>query len=82
MTLQVKLDAKKKESMAGRPPEVIATLLQITEDLVQSGLAEKAIKIGEPLPEFTLPDERGNLINSTELLAKGPLAISFYRGVW
>mgnify|MGYP001823267409 CR=1 FL=1 len=82
MKLQEKLDAMKKESVTKRPPEIVATLLQEIEDLVQSGIADKAINIGETLPEFTLPDEKGNFVSSKNLLAKGPLAISFYRGVW
>jgi len=82
MKLQEKLDAMKKESVSKRPPEVIASLLGEVEKLVQSGIADKAIKVGETLPEFILPDENGNPVSSRELLAKGPLAISFYRGVW
>jgi hypothetical protein len=82
LKLQEKLDAMKKENMAKRPPEMVATLLQEVENLVQSGIADKAIKIGETLPEFTLPDEKGNFVSSKHLLAKGPLAISFYRGIW
>lgn len=82
MKLQKKLDAMKKESVAKRPPEIVATLLQEIEDLVQSGIADKAINIGETMPEFTLADEKGNFVSSKNLLEKGPLAISFYRGVW
>ena len=82
MKLQEKLDAMKKESVTKRPPEIVATLLQEIEDLVQSGIVDKAINFGETLPEFTLPDEKGNFVSSKNLLAKGPLAISFYRGVW
>ena len=82
MKLQEKLIAMKKESIATKPPELITPLLQGTEELVKSGIADKAIKIGETLPEFTLPDAKGNLIGSKDLLEKGPLAINFYRGVW
>lgn len=82
MKLQEKLNAMKKESIATKPPELVAILLKTTEELVQSGLASKAIKVGETLPEFILPDEKGNLVSSKDLLAKGPLALSFYRGVW
>jgi hypothetical protein len=82
MKLQEKLNAMKKESIATRPPEVVEVLLGEVEKLVQSGIADKAIKSGETLPEFTLPDEKGDLVSSKNLLAKGPLAISFYRGIW
>ena len=82
MKLQEKLNTMKKESMAGRPPEVVATMLQEVENLVQSGITDRAIKVGEPLPEFALPDETGNLVSSTHFLEKGPLVVSFYRGIW
>jgi hypothetical protein len=82
MKLQEKLDTMKKESLAGRPPEVVAVMVGEVEKLVQSGIADRAIKIGETLPEFTLLDEKGTLVSSKDVLAKGPLAVSFYRGVW
>lgn len=82
MKLQEKLNAMKKESIATIPPEKVAILLQATEELVRSGIADKAIKVGEPFPEFALPDVKGNVVSSKDLLAKGPLALSFYRGVW
>ena len=82
MTLQEKLSAMKNESLAKRPPEVVATMLQAVENLVQAGIADNAITVGEKLPDFSLPDEKGLLVSSKDLLAKGPLAISFYRGIW
>ncbi len=82
MKLQEKLNAMKNDSMASKPPEVIATMLQATKELIESGIADNAIKVGETLPEFTLPDVKGNLVSSKDLLAKGPLSLSFYRGVW
>jgi hypothetical protein len=82
MKLQEKLNTMKKESAAGRPPEVVAVMVGEVEKLVQSGIADKAISVGETLPQFALPDEKGDLVSSKDLLAKGPLAISFYRGVW
>jgi len=82
MTLQERLSAMKKESLATKPPEVVAIMLQEVEKLVQAGIAGKAIEAGEVLPEFTLPDENGDLVNSKDLLSKGPLALSFYRGIW
>jgi len=82
MKLQEKLDAVKKKSMTGRPPELVATMLQEVENLVQSGIADRAIHTGQTLPEFMLPDETGSLVSSRDLLRKGPLAVSFYRGIW
>ena len=82
MKLQEKLNEMKKESAASRPPEVVEVLVGEVNKLVESGIADKAMKSGGALPEFTLPDEKGDLVHSKDLIAKGPLAISFYRGVW
>ena len=82
MKLQEKLTAMKKESIASRPPEIVEVLVGEVEKLVDSGIASNAIGIGKVLPEFTLPDEKGNMVSSKDLLARGPMALSFYRGVW
>lgn len=82
MRLQDKLNAMKKESITSRPPEVVEVLVGEVEKLVKSGIADKAIKPGETLPEFTLPDDKGNLVNSNDLLTQGPVAITLYRGIW
>ena len=82
MKLQEKLSKIKKESIATKPPELVTTLLAGIHKLQESGLVEQAISVGRTLPEFTLPDEQGRAVSSKELLTKGPLIISFYRGIW
>ena len=85
--LQSKLDAFKADFEAGKPPynaprEVIETMHKATAELKATGQAERAKKVGDKAPSFTLKDPEGNLVSSSELLAKGPLVVSFYRGVW
>jgi peroxiredoxin len=87
MSLQTKLDAFKTDFEAGKPPynvpySVIETMHRATADLIASGAAERALKAGDKLPAFTLDDPEGNNVSSADLLRKGPLVISFYRGVW
>ncbi|GBQ21310.1 alkyl hydroperoxide reductase [Gluconacetobacter sacchari DSM 12717] len=87
MSLQENLDAFKADFEAGRPPysvphAVIEVMHRATAELVASGAAEKALKAGDKAPSFTLNDPDGNPVSSAELLAKGPLVVSFYRGVW
>jgi hypothetical protein len=82
MKLQQKLSAMKQESIATKPPELIGPLLAETKKLVMSGIADKAIKVGEMLPEFTLFDAGGSSFSSIDILGKRPLALSFYRGIW
>lgn len=87
MTLQAKLDAFKADFQSGKPPynappQVHSTMKKATDALIASGQAERALKAGDKAPEFTLQDPDGNPVSSVELLAKGPLVLSFYRGVW
>ncbi|HEY4124879.1 MAG TPA: peroxiredoxin-like family protein, partial [Rhizomicrobium sp.] len=53
-----------------------------TAELIASGQAQHAKKAGDKIAAFTLNDPDGNAVSSDSLLAKGPLVISFYRGVW
>ena len=53
-----------------------------TADLIASGKALNAKKAGDKAPEFALKDPDGLVVSSGDLLAKGPLVVSFYRGVW
>jgi peroxiredoxin len=87
MTLQAKLDAFKADFVAGKPPynapaPVHAIMKRATDELIASGQALRTLKVGDKAPVFTLNDPEGNPVSSAELLAKGPLVISFYRGVW
>lgn len=82
MSLQDQLDAVKADFLVKAPAPAVAAIQKATDDLIASGLAEKALKVGATAPEFTLPDPDGAPVSSAELLAKGPLVVTFYRGVW
>jgi peroxiredoxin len=87
MSLQDKLDAFKADFKAGKPPfnappEIHPIMERATAELIASGQATRAIKAGDRAPQFQLKDQNGNEISSADLLAKGPLVVTFYRGVW
>lgn len=82
MTLQAKLDAIKANFETKAPPEVLALMHKATAELIASGLASRALKAGDRAPVFTLVDSDGKLVSSADLLRKGPLVVTFYRGVW
>ncbi len=87
MTLQEKLDAFKADFKAGKPPynappEIHPIMERATRELIASGQAERALKAGDRAPVFALRDPEGKVVSSSELLAQGPLVVSFYRGVW
>lgn len=82
MSLQEKLNAHKAKSQAGRPPEVAATFRRATEELRASGIMERVLKVDTRAPHFVLPNAQGSTVSSVELLKRGPLVLSFYRGHW
>jgi len=63
-------------------PEKAAIFDSTTDDLVDSGIANGALKVGQQAPEFALPNQIGESIVLSELLKEGPVVISFYRGSW
>ena len=82
MGLQNKLDEYKKSFLEKAPPDAVKVIQKATEDLKNSGILDKVLKVGASAPEFSLPDENGNLVDLKGLLAQGPVVISFYRGQW
>jgi len=42
----------------------------------------RALKPGDAIPAFLLPDAEGRLVASDDLLARGSLVINFFRGNW
>jgi peroxiredoxin len=83
MALQDKLDAFKAQFEGKKaPPGVVAIMRKATNDLIASGQADRALKVGDRAPEFALHDPDGWTHRSTNLLTQGPLVVTFYRGVW
>ncbi len=87
LALQDRLDAFKADFESGRFPlkptrEVLEAMHRATAELIDSAQAQRAKKAGDAAPEFTLRDPDGKPVSSRELLGRGPLVISFYRGVW
>ncbi len=87
MLLQDRLNAFKAELIARQPPnnvppEVFATMARATAELIDSGAPGLALKAGDLAPAFSLAAPDGTLVASHDLLARGPLIVSFYRGVW
>jgi len=82
MTLQDRLNAYRADFESKMPPEKLAIMHKATEDLRRSGILDRALRSGDHLPEFALPNFRGNQVSSQELLQQGPLVLTYFRGVW
>ena len=87
MSLQEKLNKFREDFESGGPPlnvspDIIASIHKATDELRASGIIERILKPDDKAPEFSLPNANGEIIHSKDLLAKGNLVISFYRGGW
>jgi len=80
--VQAKLDDLKAQGETQVPASLLEAGRQGNQELVASGILDRALKTGDQMPEFTLPDAHGNPVGSAALLAKGPLVVIFYRGAW
>ncbi|MEM9455333.1 MAG: hypothetical protein AAGF11_14215 [Myxococcota bacterium] len=81
-TLQQHLASISDYAAKNIPQELRDVMHKRTEDLSATGQAQKATTVGDTAPSFELPDSTGTLVRSQDLLAKGPLVLTFFRGHW
>lgn len=82
MSLADKLEATRAAFAARVAPERAAIMDRATEDLRKSGILERIVAVGSPAPAFDLVNHDGRRVASSDLLAGGPLILSFFRGSW
>ena len=86
-SLQQKLEEFKKAFDSGGPPynaprEAIEQVHRATAKLKATDIENRALKVGDRAPSFTLFNQDHVEVASTELLSRGPLVVSFFRGHW
>jgi hypothetical protein len=82
MSLQERLDAIRAASKKRIPSEAQAVMQRSIDDLRASGIMSGIVHVGQPAPDFTLPNGRGQPVALGDMLARGPVVLSFYRGRW
>ena len=63
-------------------PEFTAVVDRMVARLEANQVGQSAPQVGEPMPDFILPDQDGKLVRLGELLERGPVVMSFNRGHW
>ncbi len=81
-SLQQQLQTIREKSAEKLTPDAIAAIKQGFAELQQEMVRERARGVGDMAPAFSLPDTRGEVVASDDLLAAGPLVVLFYRGKW
>ena len=82
MSLREAIQAYKEGFRKKAPKDAQEVMQRATRDLQASGMAERAVAVGDKAPDFTLPDTEGNDVSLSGLLEKGPVVLGFYRGRW
>ena len=85
--LQNRLDDFKRAFESGAPPynvprEAVVKMHRATAELKASGIEGRALTVGDRAPSFTLFNQDHLQVASADLLRKGPLVVSFFRGHW
>jgi peroxiredoxin len=81
LSLSEQLDAASR-SVKERRPDFAAAVDRMVGRLKEGGAGAQAPQVGEEMPPFHLPDEHGRIVGLEELVARGPVAVTFHRGHW
>lgn len=82
MTLSTQLNQTKDAASKNIPADIYQTMTNATEELIKSGIAEKAPKAGDSLANFELYNQLGEKRSLNQLTKNGPVVVTFYRGGW
>ena len=81
-TLREQYDAINAQLGKMVTPDKLELMHRGKEELRQSGAMERILRVGDQAPEFNLHSAAGTMVNSRDILARGPMVLTFYRGVW
>ena len=82
MSLKAQIDAYNVQKEANLPADVLALMNTTNEELIAQHVRDNALQVGQKVTNFSLANHCGDTVELTDLLAKGPVIISFYRGGW
>ncbi|KAJ5584400.1 uncharacterized protein N7459_004200 [Penicillium hispanicum] len=82
MALTKDLSTTYDQFLQNAPKEISSVITGAVSNFKTTYDPAKAIQPGTTFPKFQLSDATGKQIKLDDLLAKGPILISFYRGEW
>ncbi|KHF24988.1 peroxiredoxin-like family protein [Solemya velum gill symbiont] len=81
-SLKKEIDAYNAAKAEKVPAEILATMTQCTEDLKNSGIEAGALKKGDRMPDFELPNQHGKSRRLSDYLSESRVVLNIYRGGW
>jgi peroxiredoxin len=82
MGLNADLNALMQENIKQIPGETVDILIGGIKEVIDSGIAGRALQPGAAAPAINLPNAKGDRIDVSAMLKHGPVVVSFYRGAW
>lgn len=82
MSLEEKLAQLRDASAKKIPEEKRAIMGGAVKDLMSSGIMDGVIKVGDTLPPFALKNSHGVEVTSADLLSRGAVVLTVFRGHW
>ncbi|MEO6974377.1 MAG: peroxiredoxin-like family protein [Gallionella sp.] len=81
-SLKSNIDEYKAAMKDKVPAEVREIMARCTADLMSAGVGKHALKTGDVMPDFKLPNQRGKVKRLYDYLAVSPVVLNIYRGGW
>lgn len=81
-TLKSDLASKRAEWEAKASDEIQTIYNDGVLAVQESGIVENAVQVGDSAPDFRLYNATGQSVQLSEVLAKGPVVLTWYRGGW
>jgi hypothetical protein len=79
MTLQGRLQAI-RDGLSNKAPQASAALHGFIEELRATGIEDRVLRVGARAPGFELQEAHGTRMSLDDLIARGPVILTFYRG--
>lgn len=62
--------------------DVEAAYRAMVTELRRTPFLDHALHVGDRFPDFLLPNADGQLVSRDDLLGRGPVVVTFFRGTW
>lgn len=81
-TLSEQLRLRSGEDEQTLPQQVRNVIQSVIGELKSSGITDNSLTPGDTAPDFALTAATGRTVRLSELLATGPVIVTFFRGEW
>lgn len=80
-TLKEQTEAKVAGGRKAKP-EFMHMVDKLLAEQAEFKKGANALKLGQQVVSFSLPNQKGESVSLADLLSKGPVVVTFYRGSW